>query len=465
LAYAKLERETDKDNCAFEARRLTATAMTNLMGASPSRVKDFHDDDDFSNEKEIEELVGPAAHVKTALLCLDMHLPSVARNALDLGVFDPDDLNANLRDDERLVYKLCLARAAVLEAREERETDKHKGASSFATEEDDDDAFQGGSGAFVANEFTPSETDEANGRASSKSDVAFGVLMDALSIDATDPKPFELLGDVHKLESRYSEAEEAYTHAMACSGQRGKPPASLKLFLNLGDALLRNGKTADARGAYAAACEMRPCASTWIGLGKSLIGEGDLEGAEAALAEANVLDASNPDAWTQLAILSLLAEPTREDEAERAIGAAFKRGADDPDALARVAALFLRVGGWKHAEAAARRAVKHGAGVETRLCLARASRERGDAEGAAAELKYALALAADEGSVERTARRDGRGGGDDDDDEGEGGGGAVGVPFLVPELLEELAGVYDELGDARRAEECRRDLRALEREQ
>ena len=45
------------------------------------------------------------------------------------------------------------------------------------------------------------------------------------------------------------------------------------------------------------------------------------------------------------------------------------------------------------------------------------------------------------------------------------GAGAVGVPFLVPELLEELASVYDELGDARRAEECRRDLRALEREQ
>jgi uncharacterized protein HemY len=346
----------------------------------------------------------------------------------------------------------------------EKET-KHKGASSSFATETDDDEFTGGSGAFVANEFTPSETDEARGAASSSSSVAFGVLMDALSIDATDPKPFELLGDVHKLNARYAEAEEAYTHAMACSGQRGKPPASLKLFLNLGDSLLRNGKTADARGAFAAACEMRPCASTWIGLGKAMIGEGDLEGAEAALAEANVLDASNPNAWTQLAILSLLAEPTREDEAERAIGAAFKRGADDPDALARVAALFLRVGGWKHAEAAARRAVKHGAGVETRLCLARASRERGDAEGAAAELKYALALAADEGSVERTARRDGRDDDDDDDDEGEGRGGAVGVPFLVPELLEELAGVYDELGDARRAEECRRDLRALEREQ
>ena len=63
----------------------------------------------------------------------------------------------------------------------------------------------------------------------------------------------------------------------------------------------------------------------------------------------------------------------------------------------------------------------------------------------------------------------GGGGGGDGGDGGDGddatGAGAVGVPFLVPELLEELASVYDELGDARRAEECRRDLRALEREQ
>ena len=464
LAYDALERETDKDNCAFEARRLTATAMANLMGASPRGKENVSDDFTTSaatraREKEIEELVGPAAHVKTALLCLDMHAPSVARRALDLGQFDPDDAGAGLRDDERLVYKLCSARAAFLEAKEEREKD----ASAFAEEDDEEE------GGLVANEPFSDEARDTNGvsfsrRASSRSDVAFGVLMDALSIDATDPRPFELLGDVHALESRYAEAEEAYTHAMACSGRLGKPPASLKLFLNLGDALLRNGKTADARGAYAAACEMRPCASTWIGLGKAMIGEGDLEGAEAALAEANVLDSSNPNAWTQLAIVSLLAEPPREDEAERAIGAAFKRGAEDSEALADVARLFLRVGGWKHAEAAARRAVKHGAGVETRLCLARASRERGDAEGAAAELKYALALAADEGSLARTAPR-GRGDDDDDDDEGEGGGGAVGVPFLVPELLEELAGVYDELGDARRAEECRRDLRALEREQ
>ena len=439
--YARLERETDAANCAFQARRLTATAMANLMGASPrKRLND-------TDASELAELVGPAAHVKTALLCLDMHIPSVARSALDLGVFDPDAENAGLRDDERLVHKLCLARAAFLEAKAATNETSRRNPNGGGVlgeeeeEEEDDDDDEPEPDGFVAND----ESSRA------RFDVAFGFIMDALGIDATDPRPFELLGDAHAHEARFTEAEEAYTHAMACSGQQGKPPASLKLFLNLGGCLLKNGKFADARGAYAAACEMRPCASAWIGLGAAMLREGDAEGAEAALAEANVLDASNPNAWAHLAIVSLVAEPPRIDEAERATSAAFKRGVDDVETLAELADRFMRVGGWKHAEAAARRAVKHGAGVETRLCLARASRERGDAEGAAAELKYALALAADRDAP----ASDGASGGD----------GAVGVPFLVPELLEELAGVYDELGDARRAEECRRDLRAFEREQ
>ena len=165
-----------------------------------------------------------------------------------------------------------------------------------------------------------------------------------------------------------------------------------------------------------------------------MLREGDAEGAEAALAEANVLDASNPNAWAYLAIVSLVAEPPRIHRSYARRAARFKRGVDDAETLAELADRFMRVGGWKHAEAAARRAVKHGAGVETRLCLARASRERGDAEGAAAELGTRAALAAD------------RGGGDGDDGDDATGAGAVGVPFLVPELLEELASVYDELG-------------------
>ena len=33
--YAHLERDMEQTNCAFKARSITATAMTNLMGASP----------------------------------------------------------------------------------------------------------------------------------------------------------------------------------------------------------------------------------------------------------------------------------------------------------------------------------------------------------------------------------------------------------------------------------------------
>ena len=402
--------------------------MANLMGASPrKRLND-------TDASELAELVGPAAHVKTALLCLDMHIPSVARSALDLGVFDPDAENAGLRDDERLVHKLCLARAAFLEAKSvTNETSRVK-----ITREDDDDDDDDERDGFVANDESSSERD-------ARFDVAFGFIADALGIDATDPRPFELLGDAHAHERRFSEAEEAYTHAMACSGQRGKPPASLKLFLNLGGCLLKNGKFADARGVFAAACEMRPCASAWIGLGAAMLREGD---------EARRRRWRRRTCWTPptpargRTSRSSRWSPTRivKPAAWRGVQA----GVDDVETLAELADRFMR---W-----AAGNTPKRPRGAPSARrgrrddCASRASRERGDAEGAAAELKCAR------------ARRD-RGGGDGDDGDDATGAGAVGVPFLVPELLEELASVYDELGDARRAEECRRDLRALEREQ
>ena len=369
--YARLERETDAANCAFQARRLTATAMANLMGASPrKRLND-------TDASELAELVGPAAHVKTALLCLDMHIPSVARSALDLGVFDPDAENAGLRDDERLVHKLCLARAAFLEAKSVTdETSRVK-----ITREDDDDDDDDERDGFVANDESSSERD-------ARFDVAFGFIADALGIDATDPRPFELLGDAHAHERRFSEAEEAYTHAMACSGQRGKPPASLKLFLNLGGCLLKNGKFADARGVFAAACE--------IGRARRRGSASARRCCARATRRARRRRWRRRTCWTpptptrgRTSRSSRWSPSRRGSTKPSARRAGAKRAADDAETLAELADRFMRVGGWKHAEAAARRAVKHGAGVETRLCLARASRERGDAEGAAAELKYA----------------------------------------------------------------------------
>ena len=144
----------------------------------------------------------------------------------------------------------------------------------------------------------------------------------------------------------------------------------------------------------------------------------------------------------------------RMDDAERAVAGAFKNGLRDPDLLSEIARLFLENGGWKHSEASARRSLKFGGGIDTRLCLGRASRERGDPDGAAVELKFALALALDysskqspsyENNVEKNVEKN--------------------VEACIPLLLAELALAYDELGDSRKAEECRRDLRVMEREQ
>jgi Flp pilus assembly protein TadD len=132
------------------------------------------------------------AFVSTALLLLDLHMPAEACALLE----------ESGAGEGGLTRKLCLARAALLE-----------GVTS----------------------------------------TAYGHLMDALSVDATDPRAFELLGDLHSSEGRLGEAEEAYTHAMALS-TGGSAPASLKLILNLGKTLLAKGKLGDARGVFMAGC-------------------------------------------------------------------------------------------------------------------------------------------------------------------------------------------------------------------
>ena len=352
--YARADRETDAVNCEFEARRLAAGVMNNLLG-SPGATATRADPD------------APEAHVQAALLALDLHLPGEARALLELG---------RSAEDADVDRSLCHARAALLEG---------------ATE------------------------------------AAFGHLMDAIAADATDPRAYELLGDFHRESGRSAEAEEAYAHAMALTGGEDRPPASLKLFLRLGAALLAEGKLDDARGVYLAACEMCPRASTWLGAAVAMLRGGDLEGAEAALAEANILDASNPKVWGYLCVVALLAE--RVDEAEAALGSALKTDLRDARLLAEVGTLFLERGRWRHAEGALRRAVKRGAGADARFALGRAMLERGDAEGAKAEWKYAAAIAAE--ANERDLRA---------------------------QILDALAELYEELGEEHMAVQCRREL-------
>lgn len=311
----------------------------------------------------------PEAFVSTALLLLDLHMPEEACALLQ---------ESGRGTEGGLTRKLCLARVALLE-----------GVGS----------------------------------------TAYGHLMDALSVDATDPRAFELLGDLHVAEERLVDAEEAYTHAMAlCAAPN--PPASLKLILNLGNTLLAQGKLSDAKGVFMAGCGLCPCASTWLGAGIAMLRDGDMDGAEAALAEANILDHTNAKVWGYLCLVALLSD--RVGEAEQALGTAFRVNITDAALLAEVGKLFLTAGKWKHAEGALRRSVKHGGGLDVRLALGKALAEQNDAEAAMVELKAVVEGAEAAGDGETL-------------------GGA----------LEALVGVHGMLGEEDAAAMCRQRLAGM----
>ena len=281
----------------------------------------------------------PEAFVSTSLLLLDMHMPAEACAILEQS-----------RTHAAFIRSICLARAAMLESMPQN---------------------------------------------------AHGFLMDALAVDATDPRPFELLGDLHMKEGAFADAVEAYTHAMACTGEaNGRPPASLKLILNLGKALTENGDLADARATFEAGCEMCPCASTWLGAGIAMLRQGDLESAEAALAEANIQDHTNARVWGYLCLVALLSD--RAPEAEQAVGSAFRCGLsnDEWPLLGEIGKLFLEHGRWKHAEGALRRSVKHGGGADVRYALGRALHEQGDAAAARDQMLAAVEQAEEAGDAE-----------------------------------------------------------------
>ena len=113
--------------------------------------------------------------------------------------------------------------------------------------------------------------------------------------------------------------------------------------------------------------------------------------AEAALAEANILDHSNAAVWGALCLVALLSG--RVGEAEQALGTAFRVNLTDAALLAEIGKLFLQAGKWKHAEGALRRAAKSGGGGgDVRVALGRALLEQNDVEAAKVGLLYKTAV-------------------------------------------------------------------------
>jgi hypothetical protein len=54
---------------------------------------------------------------------------------------------------------------------------------------------------------------------------------------------------------------------------------------------------------YFEVCQEQPTASSWLGLGLSYVGLGELDSAEECFAEANIINNLNPLVWGNLTLL------------------------------------------------------------------------------------------------------------------------------------------------------------------
>jgi len=192
-----------------------------------------------------------------------------------------------------------------------------------------------------------------------------------------DMRPHILLGNIHYKAARSKDASDAYQIALDL-GPRSCP---LELYLRLGSAFHTQGKLEYALDVFTQGCAARPCASTWIGAGVSSFRMGDLQAADLAFTEANILDPHNPLVWAYLALVQLFSG--RFSEAEMALKFAFKEEITEKELLLEIAGCYMEKGMYRDAEGVLRQSLHFADDPELRAMLGDAMVEQNDMAEAA----------------------------------------------------------------------------------
>jgi len=217
--------------------------------------------------------------------------------------------------------------------------------------------------------------------------VAFDRIVEAMTMAPEDYRGHELIGHVHFEQGRLEDARDAYQIAL----DKAKEQCTLAVFLRLGKVYLELNMFEEARRLYEVACEVQPCASTWLGAGIANYRINNPSIAEECLSEANLYDYLSPKVWGYLALV--LIELGRVAEAEQALGEANKNFLDDASILAEIGRKYYVKGMYRQAEGNLRLALKYGAEPATRCMLGDARAAQKDLVGAKEE--YLAALEAD----------------------------------------------------------------------
>jgi tetratricopeptide (TPR) repeat protein len=137
-------------------------------------------------------------------------------------------------------------------------------------------------------------------------------LQDLLKLDPKHEAAWILQGNALYFMNNHFDAEESYLKAVR-SSNRGKTLISsarsgthisdYSILLRLGTIYLKRRAWTDAKLVFNKCCEENPTSTSWTMLGLSCLYLNELNEAEEALTEGNIMDEQNPINWASLALL------------------------------------------------------------------------------------------------------------------------------------------------------------------
>ena len=132
----------------------------------------------------------------------------------------------------------------------------------------------------------------------------------------------------------------------------------LEVFNQTARLLLQSGRFNQARTMLLYACGCYSSATLFMLLGVCYLRLDELEDAEAALAEANLLDNRHASVWAYLCLVCLASGPHRLVEADKCLEQALRLGQEDAQILRELATSFMSVDKLQTAEDLIRRALR-----------------------------------------------------------------------------------------------------------
>ena len=113
---------------------------------------------------------------------------------------------------------------------------------------------------------------------------------------------------------------------------------------------------------YLRACKQEPSSTTWLGAGIACMRLNELDDAEEALCEANILNNSAAIVWGYLTLVCLLSSPegNRQQEADQAFEQAVRNNINDVNLLVEIGNAYCKSASYKSAERVFQRALAVG---------------------------------------------------------------------------------------------------------